>query len=365
MVRAEQPDPGAADLVLARPLRHQRAEGEGRRADAAPERDLPHPRSGSFTDLARALIVDPALLVWLDGNDNTAKAPNENLAREFMELFALGHGHFSEADVKEAARALTGWKVDRQTGEAMLRAEAARRRRARPCSGRPATSAPTELVDVLLGQPASAEFVVGRLWFRLVVAEAPSAATTGEAAGRVRERARHRRHAAGDGRRRRSSATRRTALVKQPVEWVGRDGAGAAASQLRRELAGQDRGRRLLVGLRGMGQVPFRPPSVGGWPAGAGWLTTAPAAARLATARLLAAEGRPLDDPQDVDQEPYGGDPPAAGGRRLHRPDRGRHRRSPTDRPTRRRWPRSPLSTSSPAEGAVEPEPTLSTPSTP
>ena len=96
---------------------------------------------GSFTDLAQALIVDPALLVWLDGNDNTAKAPNENLAREFMELFALGHGHFSETDVKEAARALTGWKLDRQAGEAVLR-PGSTTTAARPSSARPATSAP-------------------------------------------------------------------------------------------------------------------------------------------------------------------------------------------------------------------------------
>ena len=111
---------------------------------------------GSFTDLARALIVDPALLVWLDGNDNTAKAPNENLAREFMELFALGHGQFGEADVKEAARALTGWKLDRQTGKAQLRPKQ-HDDGGKTVLGRTGNLGATELVDLLLSQPASAE----------------------------------------------------------------------------------------------------------------------------------------------------------------------------------------------------------------
>ena len=72
---------------------------------------------GSFTDLAEAMVVDPALLFWLDGQQNTAKAPNENLSREFMELFTLGRsGGYTEQDVREGARALTGWTLDRATG---------------------------------------------------------------------------------------------------------------------------------------------------------------------------------------------------------------------------------------------------------
>jgi uncharacterized protein (DUF1800 family) len=252
---------------------------------------------GSFTDLAQALIVDPALLVWLDGNDNTAKAPNENLAREFMELFALGHGHFSETDVKEAARALTGWKLDRQAGEAVLRPRQ-HDDGSKTVLGKTGDLGATELVDVLLSQSASAEFVVGRLWFRLVGPRPPSAAT--------RERL-----VAAYGADRDVTAALRaialspelrdpaTSLVKQPVEWV----VGTARAldvipstltdPVQRSKPGQGKKAgqgRLLVGLRGMGQVPFRPPSVGGWPAGGGWLTTASAAARLSTARVLAAK---------------------------------------------------------------------------
>ncbi len=55
------------------------------------------------------MLRDPALILWLDGQRNTRQAPNENLARELMELFTLGIGAYTEDDVKAGARALTGW----------------------------------------------------------------------------------------------------------------------------------------------------------------------------------------------------------------------------------------------------------------
>ncbi|EMB18004.1 DUF1800 domain-containing protein [Rhodopirellula europaea] len=66
---------------------------------------------GKFGDLLRAVIKDAAMMVWLDANANRKGKPNENLSRELMELFTLGVGHYSETDVKEVARALTGWTV--------------------------------------------------------------------------------------------------------------------------------------------------------------------------------------------------------------------------------------------------------------
>lgn len=252
----------------------------------------------SFGPLAQAMIVDPAMLIWLDGNDNTAKAPNENLAREFMELFALGHGQFAETDVKEAARALTGWKVNRATGAAQLPGKQ-HDDGSKTVLGHRGDLDAEQLVDVLLGRRASASFVVGRLWFRLVGPQPPSAAT--------RDRL-----LAAYGTDRDVTATLRaiaaapelrdpaTSLVKQPVEWlVGTARAlGVVPSSLpaparnkaaQKPAAAERTGAtRLLGGLRGLGQVPFRPPSVGGWPAGGAWLTTAAAASRLSLARTLA-----------------------------------------------------------------------------
>ena len=64
---------------------------------------------GKFGNLLRAVVKDAAMMVWLDAKANRKGKPNENLARELMELFTLGVGHYSETDVKEVARALTGW----------------------------------------------------------------------------------------------------------------------------------------------------------------------------------------------------------------------------------------------------------------
>ena len=66
---------------------------------------------GPFQSLLKAMAKDPAMLTWLDGNSNRKGEPNENFARELMELFSLGVGNYTEEDIKEAARAFTGWHV--------------------------------------------------------------------------------------------------------------------------------------------------------------------------------------------------------------------------------------------------------------
>ncbi|MBP7574089.1 MAG: DUF1800 family protein, partial [Rhodoferax sp.] len=80
---------------------------------------------GDFRTLLHAVAKDPAMLVYLDGANSRREAPNENFAREVMELFTLGEasqgGGYTEADIKEAARAFTGWSVDRETFRFMNR----------------------------------------------------------------------------------------------------------------------------------------------------------------------------------------------------------------------------------------------------
>src|SRR5438105_14906283 len=67
---------------------------------------------GHFGPMLQAVSRDGAMLVWLDSNSNVKGKPNENYARELMELFSLGVGHYTEKDVREAARAFTGWRTD-------------------------------------------------------------------------------------------------------------------------------------------------------------------------------------------------------------------------------------------------------------
>lgn len=242
---------------------------------------------GSFTALAQALVVDPALLLWLDGDDNTADAPNENLGREFLELFSLGQGAYTEDDVAAAAQALTGWTVRRASGEAVFRP---RRHDRTPVTllGVEGRYDARTFVTRVLDQPASARFVVGRVWARLVSSTPPTPAVAERlvaAYGPDRDVAALLVAVAAEPVFRDSA----TSLVKQPVEWlVGLLRAvGVRPGALEPKPA-----RQLVAALRGMGQLPFRPPSVGGWPAAGGWLTTGSSLARLQAARLVA-QGAP------------------------------------------------------------------------
>ncbi|MCR6482942.1 DUF1800 domain-containing protein [Amycolatopsis sp. OK19-0408] len=239
---------------------------------------------GSFTDLARAMVVDPAMLLWLDGNKNKAGKPNENLSREFMELFTLGVGHYTEDDVREAARALTGWTADRGTTGAQL---VAKRHDdgVKRILGTESDFAAQSFVDLVLSRPESAPFVAGRVWFRLVSSTPPPAGTLNRlvAAYGSRRDIRALLRAITDEPAFHDSAT---SLVKQPVEWLAGllRALGVRPGKLDEKTRAQ-----LSAALRGMGQVPFQPPSVGGWAAGGAWLTTSAGVARLHAAQLVAA----------------------------------------------------------------------------
>lgn len=114
-----------------------------------------------FGELLRAVLNDPAVLLWLDAPANRKEHPNENLGREVMELFTLGVGHYDERDVKEAARALTGWTV---TARGAFREEAEHHDDGeKTLFGRTGRWRGDDLIAFLLEQPACAE----RLAFRL------------------------------------------------------------------------------------------------------------------------------------------------------------------------------------------------------
>nr|BFE63561.1 DUF1800 domain-containing protein [Dactylosporangium thailandense] len=231
---------------------------------------------GDFATQVHAMLRDPALIIWLDGQKNTNKAPNENLARELMELFTLGVGHYTEQDVREGARALTGWVVDQKAGTATLNAK---RHDDKPKTilGRTADFDADGFADVLLAQPACPEFVARRLWLRYC-SDAPIPQDVLDAAKTQKTTAAVLRSLlAADG---------HAELVKQPVEWLV-----GALRQLRirpGELPDAQR-KQLLNALNQLGQVPLRPPSVGGWPAGAAWLTTSATQGRIKLAQTLAA----------------------------------------------------------------------------
>jgi uncharacterized protein (DUF1800 family) len=242
---------------------------------------------GDFALLVKAMLRDPALIIWLDGQKNTKRAPNENLARELMELFTLGvGGGYTEKDVKEGARALTGWALDRATGEA--RFDPARfDNGSKTILGQTGDFSADGFADVLMAQTSSPRFLASRLWFRfaqsgpipddatqrLVSAYGGGRDVTGLARAMFQDPA----FAATSGQ-----------LVKQPVEWL----IGALRQLGVRPQALTDQEKRSVQGgLVALDQVVFRPPSVGGWPAGSAWLTTFALQTKLRLAEGLGGQG--------------------------------------------------------------------------
>lgn len=236
---------------------------------------------GDFPTLAKEMLTDPAMIDWLDGEKSTLKAPNENLAREFMELFTLGVGQYSEQDVREAARALTGWVI---TGERAVLQPKRQDRKPKTILGRTGNFDAAGFADVVLQKPAWTTFVPQRLWFRLVgdhpipddvLADLPRTFGSGSVASVLTAMA------SGPAFR-----DDRHALVKSPVEWlVGL----LRVLGVRPQDWSDDDLAKVQRALRAMGQVPFTPPSVGGWPSDQLWLNTGTAVARATLADLVAA----------------------------------------------------------------------------
>lgn len=129
--------------------------------------------SGSFRKLLIAMAQDPAMLIWLDNRENVKGRPNENFAREIMELFCLGEGRgYTEADIRELARALTGWTLPliRTTRDAAHFVEDARLHDYAPISllGTNGVFKGEEAIEIILSHPSTARFIARKLYREFV-----------------------------------------------------------------------------------------------------------------------------------------------------------------------------------------------------
>lgn len=247
---------------------------------------------GPFGDLLREMLRDPALNVWLDAPSNRKGSPNENLARELMELFALGAGNYAESDVKEAARALTGRTVSR--GQLRARDDL-RDDGEKTILGVTANFDGDKLVDHLLRQPAAADHLARRLCDTFLgegVADAPALSAL---AAQLRGDDLHIGRAVETilGSTLFFSEKNLHARVSDPVGFV--IGAVRALEQFDPPPS-----TLLLAEWTGrLGQELFFPPNVGGWPGGRAWLTGRAIVARanFATALALGRLGSPSSPP--------------------------------------------------------------------
>lgn len=253
---------------------------------------------GKFSDLLRSVVKSPAMLIWLDASTNRKEHPNENLGRELMELFTLGEGNYSERDVTEAARSLTGWTVTAQSvhvepayhdpGEKTILGTT------HPFNG-------DELLDFLVKKPATARRIAWRLcqmFFGEQVVDEPAMK---ELSDGLIARELDLRWAVETILRSELffSDKNLKSCIASPVEYV--IGAIRCLEMNQRPpstffLAAQ---------LRHSGQDLFHPPSVFGWPEGRAWIDTRSVLARSQFAvQLVEGQFHQTKTPFDVSNLP-------------------------------------------------------------
>ncbi len=238
--------------------------------------------SGSWKALLRAMLRDAALLEFLNAASNARDAPNENLARELLERFTLGEGAFAERDVSEAARALTGHGTQDVANLAFRLRTWQQDTGPKTLFGVTGAHDGDDLIELILAQPAAAQWPA-RIWWHAFVSDAdPPRAELDALADTFRRShlnlgALHRATLESEAF---WAPAHRGALVKSPV-----DVALGLARTLDYPKARVDALPALLAGL---GQSPFAPPDVGGWDEGDAWVAPGRLLARYAAAEALA-----------------------------------------------------------------------------
>ena len=222
---------------------------------------------GNFDTLLREVARDPAMLIYLDGANSRKGQPNENFAREVMELFTLSEGHYSEKDIKEAARAFTGWSVDRDTGQFMFR-RGIHDYGDKTVLGKSGNFDGDQVIGILLSKPETAQFITRKLWKEFV----SPAVDEGEVAQLAAE---FRDSGYDIAQLMRAMLTsdafyapdNRATLIKSPVEFV--------VGTLKQFDIDAPNLRPFVIASALLGQNVFSPPNVKGWPGGEAWINSA------------------------------------------------------------------------------------------
>ena len=226
---------------------------------------------GNFRSLLLLVSKDPAMLVWLDNRYNNKAHPNENYAREVMELFALGLGNYTEDDVKNVARAFTGWTLDKDLN--YFYRDAIHDPTDKTVFGRTGAFTGEEVIDLIVQRPSHSRFIARKLLEFFVYSDpepelieglaqtyALSGCDIAKTVGTIlRSNVFY-------------SSRAYRALPKSPIEFtIG----------LQRFMDVKAVPSDTIYWLQRMGQIPLSPPSVKGWDGGPTWINTATLLARF------------------------------------------------------------------------------------
>lgn len=248
--------------------------------------------AGNFATLADGMLRDPAMLIYLDNVSNIADAPNENLGREFLELFTLGEGRgYSQDDVRGAAQILTGFTIEDAGTPFTYLNEEEHRQGPKTIFGKTADYDVNDLTPLTLSRPEFGPYIVEKLWHTFV-SDQPDPAEVARLTGIWKAHNLELEpllealflteafwNPANRGR-----------LVKSPLEML----VGTSRSL---GLALPD-ARELRWMAEELGQTPFMPPNVGGWPEGTEWINDATASGR-ATVLTYLLSGADGAEPRD------------------------------------------------------------------
>jgi uncharacterized protein (DUF1800 family) len=237
---------------------------------------------GNLRDLAKAYVLDPAMMQFLNSDTSLVEHPNENLARELMELFLMGRGNYTEDDVRAGAMGLAGWTIDFETCTSIKRTHAGVKPRM-TFLGEKRVWEPDPMVDKILTHPSVAVHVVRKLWKYFIGGPRDEALVTEwsdafrasdyEIAPLVRTMLRS--DAFLDARRNRP---------RGGLEWL--------VSTLRALPPGDPNSRQLALDstkIDQLGQLPYFPPNVAGWPDESEWLSSSTGFTRASYVAWLAA----------------------------------------------------------------------------
>lgn len=238
---------------------------------------------GNFGAMTKAIARDPAMMVYLDTNQSRRQHPNENFARELMELFTLGIGNYTEDDIQQAARAFTGYKIN-PANQTFRFAQFQQDTGVKKFFGKSGNFDGDNIVDMILAKPECARYIAKKVW-EFLAYEDPKPAILDHLTNTFRGQNYDIKSLLSEIFRSAEfySADAYRSQVKSPVQWL---------IQTTKILeTGLPQPQVAINSLRQLGQVPFAPPSVKGWDGGKAWITTSTLLQRYNLANFAVGNG--------------------------------------------------------------------------